>query len=447
MTPRSFPIRAVARLFLERQQLDRPRGRRLTGPSLVQLARQVGGIQLDSINVLDRAHHLTLWSRFGNFDRQHLDRLVYQKRLLFEYWAHAACLVATDDFPAWRRAMVDYSPRDKAWGKWLKTHRPTLRLVEAQVRDKGPIGTSEFQRRKAAGGGWWNWKPAAHALDYLWMSGVIGTHSRRHFQKRFDLTDRLFPGSVTQPCLSREAFWDWHVERSLQALGAATDADLAMYLTFPRRPASERKGQLRRALESAALSAIRVDHRKEPWYVATSDLPQLEQAADHLTPPTGTTFLCPFDSFLWHRSRVNALFGFDYRIEVYVPAPNRRFGYYVLPLWHDGRLIGRADLKTHRQDKRLELRALHFEPWFGSRQPPPLSEWGPIDADNALAGTATALRSLAAFVGAEQVSLGKIVTRTWRTPLARALKAAPALAPNPHEAATASDGESGRLEA
>src|SRR5438552_3462505 len=117
--------RAVAALFIERQQLDRPLGRRLTATSLSRFAEDVGGIQLDSINVVERAHHLTLWNRFGPYDRGAFERLAYRRRVLFEYWAHAACLVPIADFPAWRRAMLDYRTRHRSWSKFLKKHRRT----------------------------------------------------------------------------------------------------------------------------------------------------------------------------------------------------------------------------------------------------------------------------------------------------------------------------------
>src|SRR5690242_10071416 len=121
--PPSFPLRAVAALFLERQHLDRPRGRRLTAQSLARFVADAGGLQIDTINVIDRAHYLTAFSRFGPYDRRAFDRLVYRKRVLFEYWAHAACLVPSDHFRWWRRAMLDYSLRTRGWGRWLKKNR------------------------------------------------------------------------------------------------------------------------------------------------------------------------------------------------------------------------------------------------------------------------------------------------------------------------------------
>ncbi|MEO5616796.1 MAG: crosslink repair DNA glycosylase YcaQ family protein, partial [Candidatus Eisenbacteria bacterium] len=407
--------RAAAALFLERQQLDRPRGRRLTAASLAGFARATGGVQLDSINVVDRAHYLTLWSRFGAFDRTKLDRLIYRKRVLFEYWSHVACLVGTDDFPAWRRAMLDYQRRHKSWGAWLKKHDETLRIVENEIRVHGPLGTAHFEQppgQRAAG--WWNWKPAAHALEYLWMSGVVTIHSRRHFHKRFDLLERVFPDRLAAEPMSSEAFRRWHFERSLHAMGAASETDLGMYMTFPRQPAVERRTQLRALVREGVVTEIAVEGMRGTWFALTRDLPELARAGSRRAPSFGTTFLSPFDSFLWHRERVQKLFGFNYRIEVYVPAAKRKYGYYVLPLIHDGHFIGRADVKTHRVDGVLEIRAIHFEDWFVAGVPPPAAGWGTVDRVRALAGTAAAMRSLATFVGVGEVKLGTVMPRALR---------------------------------
>ncbi|MBI3565205.1 MAG: YcaQ family DNA glycosylase [Elusimicrobia bacterium] len=282
---RSAAPEAVARLFLARQHLDRPFARPLSAASLERFASDVGGVQLDSINVVARGHELTLWSRFGPYAPDALERLVYGERAAFEYWAHAACLVAASDLPAWSRAMADY---------------------------------------------------------------------RRRLRK------------------------------TLRALGAAAEADLPRYLTFPRFAPGERRRALKTLLKSGEAVALTVEGLKGRWYALADDLPALAAPPE----PRGTTLLSPFDSLLWHRGRAKALFGFDYRIEVYTPAPKRVHGYYALPVLHEGRLIGRVDLKTHRGERRLEVRRAGFE--------------APLDAASA-AGTASALRSLARFVGAERV--------------------------------------------
>src|SRR5213592_3868837 len=229
-------LAAVRALFLERQHLARPRAAGLTERRLTRFVEDVGGIQMDSINVLERAHYLTVWSRFGSYDRARLDRLVYERRLLFEYWAHAACLVPTTTLPWWRRAMLDYRVRHTGWSNWLRRNAKVLSLVKASVQANGPMGNADVEGRRPAGGrrGWWDWKPIQHALHYLWMTGALTVDSRRHFQKRFDLLERAMPDVLGIEAVSSEEFQRWHLERSLHAMGAATEADLSRYLSFPR---------------------------------------------------------------------------------------------------------------------------------------------------------------------------------------------------------------------
>jgi uncharacterized protein YcaQ len=424
-----FPLRAVAALFLERQHLREPRARRLTPRRLVGFVEDAGGLQLDSINVLDRAHYLTLWSRFGPYDRARLDRLVYRRHLLFEYWAHAACLVPASHLALWRRAMLDYRLRHTGWSSWLRRHRQTLEMVTEAIRANGPAGTADFeQRRPGVKSGWWSWKPAQHALHYLWMTGALAVHSRPHFQKRYDLIERILPAWNGIEPASTEAFRAWHVERSLHAMGGATDTDLARYLTFPRMGPGVRRAAIRRLLDAGDVVEIEVKGARSRGLALARDLPALERAARRRTASRGTTLLSPFDSFLWYRERVERLLGFSYRIEVYTPGPKRVHGYYTLPILHDGQLIGRVDAKAHRADRRLAVRGVHFERWFAGGGIPPAASWGAIEQDAALAGLADALRSLARFAGADEVDLGRVVPRRLRPPLARAIKSLPVTA-------------------
>lgn len=394
---RTIPLESAARLFLRRQHLDRPLKREMTPDALAAFVSDAGGLQLDSINVAARAHELTVWSRFGPYDRAELERLVYGRRTLFEYWAHAACLIASGDRPGWARAMADYRRRHTGWSTWLKAHPRVLRRVEGEIRLRGPLSSSDFERPAAQGksAGWWDWKPAHHALHYLWMTGRVAVHSRRHFQKRYDLAERVLP--PVEP-LPRADFPAWHLRKTLRALGAAADADLSRYLTFPKLDPGERRRALKAMLLSGEAVEIGVEGLGGRWYALAADLPELD------SPPAvlGTTLISPFDSLLWHRGRAKALFGFDYKIEVYVPAAKRVYGYYSLPILHDGRLIGRLDPKNHRAQRRLEVRSVHFD------APP---------GGAALAGTAAALRSLADFLGAQETTAAD-------GPLAEALAAA-----------------------
>jgi len=406
-------LRAVTTLFLERQHLARPRAAALTTKRLGRFVEDVGGLQLDSINVLDRAHYLTLWSRFGPYDRAWLDRAVYRRRLLFEYWAHAACLVPATMLPWWRRAMLDYRVRHTGWSGLRRRNASVLRQVRAAVAANGPMGGADFDgRRPRGGGGWWAWRPVQHALHYLWMTGALTIHSRQHFHKRYDLLERALPAALGAPAVSAAEFARWHLERSLHAMGAATERDLAGYLTFPRFRPGARRAALRAMLESSEVTEVAVEGGPGRWLVLTRDLPALARARRASAAARGTTLLSPFDSLLWHRERVRRLFAFDYRIEVYTPGAARVHGYYTLPILHAGRLIGRVDAKAHRAERRLEIRHVHFEPWFAGER---------VDRDEALSGLAAALGSLATFVGADALVLRRVTPHRLRAPLARAL--------------------------
>ncbi len=423
MTRLAVPLRAVTALFLERQHLAKPRARALTPRRLTRFVEDVGGLQIDSINVLDRAHYLTLWSRFGPYDRARLDRLVYRRRLLFEYWAHAACLVPTSMLPWWRRAMLDYRLRHTGWSGWLRKNAKVLGAVREAILTNGPMGSADFDSRRPAGsgGGWWNWRPVQHGLHYLWMNGALVVHSRKHFQKRFDVMERAMPDVLAIEPVSSEEFHRWHVERSFHAMGAVTDADLSRYLTYPRFGPSDRRTALASMRERGEFAEIEVEGTRGRWLVLTRDLPALDRAGRRSAPSRGTTLLSPFDSLLWHRDRVARLFGFEYRIEVYTPGPQRVHGYYTLPILHHGHLVGRVDAKHQRDKRRLAVRSVHFEPWFCADGTPPAG-WGGFERDEALAGLAEALGSLACFLGAARVTLGRVLPGRLRTPLAKLLR-------------------------
>ena len=423
--PLTVPPRAVAALFLQRQHLARPRAKPLTLPRLSRFVEDVGGVQLDSINVVDRAHYLTLWSRFGPYDRERLDRIVYTRRLLFEYWAHAACLVPTSMLPWWRRAMLDYRLSDTGWSGWLRRNGKVVSSVRDAVQANGPMSNGDFEDRRPRGrrGGWWDWKPAQHALHYLWMTGALTIHSRQHFQKRYDTFERALGHACVAPPVSSDEFVRWHLERSLHAMGAATEADLSRYLTFPRFAPGARRSALRALEARGDVVEVALPDASGRWLALARDLPALARAADGRRPPVGgTTLLSPFDSLLWHRERVARLFGFDYRIEVYTPGPQRVHGYYTLPILHDGHLIGRVDAKTERSARRLQIPHVHFEEWFHRGTSPP-SGGPPVDRDAALAGLADALASLATFVGARDVRVARVTPQRLRAPLVRRVTA------------------------
>ena len=252
------------------------------------------------------------------------------------------------------------------------------------------------------------------------MTGALTIHSRQHFHKRYDLLERAMPAALDCQAVSAEEFARWHVERSLHAMGAATERDLAGYLTFPRFAPGARRAALRgdaRARRGRRGRGART--RPGRWLALTRDLPALARAGRAPAPSQGTTFLSPFDSLLWYRGRVSrGCSGSTTASRSTRPGAERVHGYYTLPILHDGHLIGRVDAKAHREERRLEVRHVHFEPWFAATAPPPRGG-AALDQDEALAGVAGALSSLATFVGGDQVTLGRVSPHRLRAPLAR----------------------------
>ncbi len=400
----TVPRRAVAALFLERQLLDRPRARRLTPSSLRALAESTGGIQLDSINVLERAHYLTLWSRFGPFERERADKLVYSRRVLFEYWAHCACWVPRSHLPAWKHVMAEQEQLRPRFARWAREHPQAVTEVRERLRAHGHRSERHYKGNKTSGGGWWDWKPAAEAFQYLWFCGEALVRRRVNFEKIYDLPGRVLPEFDATPTLGREEFWRWHIQQSLRGMGVAHESDLTMYLSNPmRRPGFA--PVLRAMLREGSLVEVNVEglppvRGTRKWVMGPQDQAALLAAGRRRRPSRGTTFLSPFDSFLWHRERVSRLFDFDYKIEVYVPAPQRLHGYYSLPLLHEGQLVGRMDAKLHRAESVLEARRLTLEgdaaKLFSKSAPP-----GAGDA--LLAGLVEALGSLRDHLGATRI--------------------------------------------
>lgn len=418
--------RAVAALFLQRQQLDRPRTRRLTAKTLESFVGDVCGLQIDSVNVIERAHHLTLWSRFGAYDRAKFDQLTYKKRVLLEYLSHVACFVAARDLPLWRGFMADVAAGPWRLAQWAKGKRKLIAAVEQEVTERAPIGNGGFERPKGEkSGGWWTWKPAMHALDYLWKTGRIAVHSRKHFQKLYAPMRVVLPHAAHVTPVPAAQLMRERIMRSLYAMGVASDDDLRMYWTWPGGPRGLRSDALAALITEGAVTEVRVEGLDRRWFVRTDDLPALAAAGRARRPSRGTTLLCPFDSFLWHRERTLRLFGFFYRIEIYVPGAQRTHGYYTMPLMHEGQLIGRVDLKNHREAGVLEVRHAHFEPWFAAGEAPPSKLWAAPDREAAIAGLAGALHSLADFLDCTKVKLARTSPQRFKPALLRALATHP----------------------
>ncbi len=373
----------LRRIALERQGLLRKdsfgRGKGAT----LRAIEHLGYVQIDTISVVERAHHHVLYSRVSNYRPALLDRLV-RERKVFEYWYHAAAWLPMRDFRFALPRMAKMHG-DRSW--FPDANRKLQREILARIEAEGPLRARDFDDPDHDSRGWWEWKPAKQALDQLFMQGELMIAGREGFQKIYDLPERVLPDWVDTRTPTLAEFAAYLVDTTLRAHGFATSKSIT-YL---------RKGQdLRRAVraeldarvESGALIELDLGTRN-PVYI---DPELLERRA----PPSRSQvrILSPFDNCVIQRERTRALFGFDFQIECYVPKPRRRYGYFCLPILYRDRFVGRIDCKAQRKMGRLDVNSIHIE--------------GPIDAqfEDALERS---LHQFAAFNGCHGV---RISTRT-----------------------------------
>ncbi len=314
--------------------------------------------QIDSVNVLARAHYLPVFSRLGAYDRGLLDRAAWgpkRQRTLFEYWAHEASLLPLELHPLLRWRMAQAERGEIGWRSlraYAHQHRNEADAVLERIRTEGPLAASDFENGKGQGG-WWGWGEAKRVLEWLFWAGLITTAIRKpSFERVYDLPERVIPPAVLslptpEPADAKRQL----IERSAQALGIATASDLRDY--FRLDPESARAA-IAELVEAKVLIPASVEGWRTPAF--------LHRDAKRPRRITGQALLAPFDPLIWERSRTERLFGFRYRIEIYVPADKRVHGYYVLPFLMDERLVARVDLKADRQRSRLLIRRITWEP-------------------------------------------------------------------------------------
>ena len=313
--------------------------------------------QIDSVNVLARAHYLPAFSRLGSYDRGDLDRLAWgpkRQRRLFEYWAHEASLLPFELHPMLRWRMAQADRGETGWGRMriyaTERRNEAMALLE-RIRAEGPLATSDFESHKGQSG-WWEWSDTKRALEWLFWAGHITTATRRGtFERVYDLSERVIPADVLPRSTPTDA--DAHralIERAAAAFGIATEAELRDYF---RQPPLEARSAIHSLTEEGVLIPVAVPGWRQAWLHRDARRPRKINAK---------ALLAPFDPLIWERGRAERLFGFRYRIEIYVPAEKRQHGYYVLPFLLGDTLVARVDLKADRQMKRLIVQSVHLEP-------------------------------------------------------------------------------------
>ena len=336
---------AVRRLAVAAQGYT-GRYRRANAASVEAAVRSLSCVQLDSISTVERSHRIALASRAGDYPREAVSRLLAEGRI-FEYWAHEACLLPIESWPLFRWAMENGG---RGWyGQVDKTHPHLREEILAEIRERGPLPSRHFEG--AAGGGMWNWKPAKAMLDRLWNHGDLVIAGRQGFQRFYDLAERVIPrAQLDAPVPSEAEVLRTLVEQAVRARGALTEAGVKEHWRL-RGGVARIRPAVDELVEQGRLRRLAVDDGGADVLVAAD-------AELDLPAPRAAVLLSPFDNLLWDRPFARRILGFDHLIEVYKPAPQRQYGYYVLPFLRGDRIVGRADLKSERKSGRLVVRRL-----------------------------------------------------------------------------------------
>jgi uncharacterized protein YcaQ len=351
-------LTAARHLHLAAQGLLKKPRRRPKPGDILSTIQRMSLLQIDTINVVARSPYLVLFSRLGSYPSQWLDEALSRGDLM-EYWAHEACFLPRSDFSLIRHRML--SPDKMGWKyrqEWMVEHAAEIELLIEHIEQNGPVRSADFEHPRKGASGWWEWKPHKRHLEGLFTAGKVMVIGRHNFQRIYDLTSRVMPHwDDERDLIVQEQAEELMLQNSARSLGIFRGQWLADYyrLRQPSLPAL-----LARWQEEGLIIPVDVEGLGAMWLHADLQ-PLLEDAQVGKLTATHSAVLSPFDPVVWDRKRAEQLFDFTYRLECYTPAPKRQFGYFVLPLLHQGKLVGRMDSKMLRKTGVLEIFAVYLQ--------------------------------------------------------------------------------------
>jgi uncharacterized protein YcaQ len=344
------------RVALAAQGFGEPRPEAPTARHLARVLDRLGLVQIDSVNVLVRAHYMPLFSRLGAYDRALLDKAAYdgKRRRLFEYWGHEASLIRLDLQPLLRWRMERAIRGEGIYGGLARFGREQRAFVEAclqEIAAQGPLSAGELSEGGRGQGSWWGWSDGKRALEWLFWAGQVAIAGRRGFERVYDLPERVLPAAVVgAPTPPADEAQRALLRLAARALGIASERCLRDYF---RLGVADAKLRIAELVEAGELLPVAVEGWSAPGY--------LDPAARMPRRIAAQALVSPFDPVVWERSRAERLFDFRYRIEIYTPAEKREFGYYCLPFLLGERIVARVDLKADRPAGRLVVHSIHPE--------------------------------------------------------------------------------------
>jgi hypothetical protein len=397
-----YPLSAVRALALHAQGLTRPKQADICPDldGINRLVEQINYVQIDTLNLIQRAQYIVLWSRLGSYTTQDVDRLIYspEEKKLFEGVQGVAAIIPLKDYryqlPAFDKRRQDLS---KWYGNWLdgQGNRELASTVLERIKNEGALRAADFEYNGPVRGSWWDWKPAKIALEYLFTRGDLMIANRVNFQRVYDLTERVLPGWVDMrlPSLDeRDQHW---IEQGVLALGVCMPNQIAEYAYHMRRALPKALKQL--IMDEGLLVPVQAklaDGEVHEMVVHRDKLETLEQAVDGAIKAERTTFLSFFDNLFWCRGRDMQLWGYRNIIESYYKAADRKYGYFCQSILHHEQVVGRFDPKMERKTGVLRLKAIYLEQ-------------GTNPDEELVSGVATAMRDFMAFHKAKELVIEK----------------------------------------
>ncbi len=309
-----------------------------TKSDLFRIIKQLGYIQIDTISVVERAHKHTLWMRFPSYKNELLDQLIDKDKKVFEFWDHAASYLPINHYRYSLPRKSRYRKRHKGWAS---KNRKLIKNIIALIKNEGTLQSRDFNDNNKRGI-WWDWKPAKDALEFLFHSGELMVHARRNFQKVYDLTERVLPNKIDTSYPSDEEISLHLIEKAINSNGLVTLKEITYLRHYNPKVMKEVLNDL---IEDKKIISLKVKGLNETYYSSCKMLNKLKSPVK----PTGLNILSPFDNLVIQRKRLSDLFGFDYVIECYLPAPKRKYGYFCLPVLYKDKFIARVDAKADRK--------------------------------------------------------------------------------------------------
>lgn len=366
--------------------------------AVLKALEQLGYLQIDTLSIVARAHHHTLWNRIPDYQTGFLDELV-EERKIFEYWFHAAAYLPMQDF---RFVLPQMSAIKQSETHYYKADPKVMQYVMDTIRAEGPKRARDFEKETQKAGSWWSWKPTKVALERLFMQGDLMVSGRSGMQKTYDIPEHVLPASVNTTMPTQFEFADYLVKAYLQAYGFTTMKQIT-HLKTDKILNKNIKEVIASMVEEGVVQQLNIDGMP-PVFVPGH---LLDKASGKTVPDL--RILSPFDNAIIHRDRVKQLFDFDFRLECYLPKEKRQYGYFCLPLLWGDTFIGRVDCKAHRKEKVLELICLHIENT-------------PVNPDLWINSFVASVNRFAAFNDCEQVILTNAKPSKWATAIRKLFK-------------------------